>query len=393
MGFVLAAAATIPKSSSITIGSHVTTLRHKIGKFQKENCVMISSNPNLKNLCTVSRRGFTYQEYKRNYVVHAASDQSFEYEHQAQDLKSNSSSLKDALSILYHFSRPYAAFGLAMMSTSMSLLAVEKLSDLSLTFFTGWLQIMVATICKHIFNGGLNQLSDVEIDKINKPYLPLPSGKLSYTNGVFIVASSLILGLWFAWMIGSWPLFWTLSGSYVFSAAYSVDVPFLRWKKSPLLTAMNYVLDMAIIMPLGYFLHMQTHVLKRPTTFPRQLIFCTTIISIFAIVIALFKDIPDMEGDGKFGIRSLSLRLGQKRVFWICISLLQMVYGGTILAGLTSTFLWSRISISMGHAILASVLWYRAKSVDLTNNDAIQSFYMFIWKLLSAECFLMPLFR
>ncbi|OIW16404.1 hypothetical protein TanjilG_19120 [Lupinus angustifolius] len=326
MGFVLAAAATIPKSSSITIGSHVTTLRHKIGKFQKENCVMISSNPNLKNLCTVSRRGFTYQEYKRNYVVHAASDQSFEYEHQAQDLKSNSSSLKDALSILYHFSRPYAAFGLAMMSTSMSLLAVEKLSDLSLTFFTGWLQI-------------------------NKPYLPLPSGKLSYTNGVFIVASSLILGLWFAWMIGSWPLFWTLSGSYVFSAAYSVDVPFLRWKKSPLLTAMNYVLDMAIIMPLGYFLHMQTHVLKRPTTFPRQLIFCTTIISIFAIVIALFKDIPDMEGDGKFGIRSLSLRLGQKR--------------------------------SMGHAILASVLWYRAKSVDLTNNDAIQSFYMFIWKVIT----------
>ncbi|KAE9614733.1 putative naringenin 8-dimethylallyltransferase [Lupinus albus] len=52
-----------------------------------------------------------------------------------------------------------------MMSTSMSLLAVEKLSDLSLTFVTGWLQIMVATICKHIFNGGLNQLSDVEIDK------------------------------------------------------------------------------------------------------------------------------------------------------------------------------------------------------------------------------------
>ncbi|CAL0307349.1 unnamed protein product [Lupinus luteus] len=223
-----------------------------------------------------------------------------------------------------------------MMSTSMSLLAVEKFSDLSLPFFTGWLQI-------------------------NKPYLPLPSGKLSYRNGVIIVASSLILGLWFGWTIGSRPLFWTLLGSYVFSAAYSVDVPFLRWKKSPLLTALNYVLDMALIMPLGYFLHMQTHVLKRPTSFPKQLIFCTTIISVFAIVIALFKDIPDMEGDEKFGIKSLSLRLGQKR--------------------------------GMGHAILASVLWYRAKSVDLKNNDAIQSFYMFIWKLLSAECFLMPLFR
>ncbi|KAE9614732.1 putative naringenin 8-dimethylallyltransferase [Lupinus albus] len=227
--------------------------------------------------------------------------------------------------------------------------------------------------------------------KINKPYLPLPSGKLSYRNGVIIVASSLILGLWFAWMVGSWPLFWTLSGSYVFSAAYSLDVPFLRWKKSPVLTAMNYVLDMAVAMPLGYFLHMQTRVLKRPTTFPRQLIFCTTILSIFrfsySIVqgkyLSFFKDIPDMEGDGKFGIKSLSLRLGQKWVFWICISLLQMAYGVTILAGLSSPFLWGRISIGMGHAVLASILWYRAKSVDLKNNDAIQSFYMFIWKVIT----------
>ncbi|KAE9614734.1 putative naringenin 8-dimethylallyltransferase [Lupinus albus] len=112
MGFVLAATASIPKSSSIVTGSHVTTLRHKIGKFQKENCVMISSNPNLNDLCKVARIRFTYQEYKRKYVVHAASEQSFEYEPQARNLKSNSDSLKDVLNIFYHFSRPYAAFGL-----------------------------------------------------------------------------------------------------------------------------------------------------------------------------------------------------------------------------------------------------------------------------------------
>ncbi|KAK7277360.1 hypothetical protein RIF29_18511 [Crotalaria pallida] len=154
--------------------------------------------------------------------------------------------------------------------------------------------------------------------EINKSYLPLISGELSIKNGVIIVSSSLIM------------------------------LPFLRWKRYPVLTALNSVADLAIVKPLGYFLHMQ--------------------------------DIPDMEGDSKFGIQSLSLRLGQKQVFWICVSLLQMAYGVAILVGMTSPFLWSKVSMGLGHGILASLLWYHAKSVDMKSIDAFQSFYAFLWK-------------
>lgn len=42
--------------------------------------------------------------------------------------------------------------------------------------------------------------------------------------------------------------------------------------------------------------------------------------------------------------------------------------------------LFSLIQV-VGHTILASVLWNRAKSVDLKSKDAITSFYMFIWKV------------
>ncbi|KAK7315367.1 hypothetical protein VNO77_33911 [Canavalia gladiata] len=47
----------------------------------------------------------------------------------------------------------------------------------------------------------------------------------------------------------------------------------------------------------------------------------------------------------------------------------------------------------LGHAFLASVLWYHAKSVDLESNASTNSFYAFIWKLLSAEYFLLPFTR
>ncbi|XP_062082085.1 probable homogentisate phytyltransferase 1, chloroplastic [Humulus lupulus] len=82
----------------------------------------------------------------------------------------------------------------------------------------------------------------------------------------------------------------------------------------------------AVIVQLAFFLHMQTHVFKRPAAFSRPLIFATAFMSFFSVVIALFKDMPDIDGDRIYGIRSFTVRLGQKRVFWICISLLEISY-------------------------------------------------------------------
>nr|CAB3468624.1 unnamed protein product [Digitaria exilis] len=121
--------------------------------------------------------------------------------------------------------------------------------------------------------------------------------------------------------------------------------------------------------------------------------FATGFMTFFSVVIALFKDIPDIEGDRIFGIRSFSVRLGQKKVFWICVGLLEMAYSVAILMGATSTSLWSKTTTIAGHSVLAAILWSCARSVDLTSEVAITSFYMFIWKLFYAEYLLIPLVR
>jgi homogentisate phytyltransferase / homogentisate geranylgeranyltransferase len=46
-------------------------------------------------------------------------------------------------------------------------------------FLTSFLQDVFPTFLMNIFVVGLNQIFSVEIDRINKPYLPIPSGKLS----------------------------------------------------------------------------------------------------------------------------------------------------------------------------------------------------------------------
>ncbi|CAL0334898.1 unnamed protein product [Lupinus luteus] len=371
--------------------SYVPTLLHKTGKTQKENFAIISRH-NLDHHYKVIDEGSTCQKRENKYVAKAISSrQSFEYE--AKDPKSIWVTIKNTFDAFYRFSRPYAAIEGAMAVTSLSFLAVEKLSDLSPLFFIGLLKLLVASFFMNIFHCGFNQLCDIEIDKINKPYLPLASGEWSYTKSATVVASSLLLCLGLAWIEGSWPLFWGFSIGAILTAVYSVNLPLLRWKNSAFLAAINIFTNAGVVRPLGYYLHMQTCVLKRPISFPRPVIFCTAILSLYFLVVALSKDIPDTEGDEKFGVQSLSVSLGQKKVFSICISLLQIGYGATILAGATSPFLWSKLSTGLGHGLLALALWYRAKSVDIKCKDSFQSFYMFIWKLLSIEYFLIPLFR
>ncbi|KAK1324155.1 hypothetical protein QJS10_CPA02g01294 [Acorus calamus] len=57
------------------------------------------------------------------------------------------------------------------------------------------------------------------------------------------------------------------------------------------------------------------YTLGRPIVFTRSLISATAFMCFFSVVIALFKDIPDIEGDRKFGIQSFSVHIGQKRKF------------------------------------------------------------------------------
>ncbi|KAM7469200.1 hypothetical protein LguiA_007383 [Lonicera macranthoides] len=301
--------------------------------------------------------------------------------------------VQDALDAFYRFSRPHTVIGTALSIISVSLLAVENLSDFSPLFITGVLEAIVAALMMNIYIVGLNQLSDIDIDKVNKPYLPLASGEYSVTTGVMIVSSFAIMSFWLGWVVGSWPLFWALFISFVLGTAYSINIPLLRWKRFALVAAMCILAVRAVIVQIAFYLHMQTFVYGRPIAFSKPVIFATGFMSFFSVVIALFKDIPDIVGDKIYGIRSFTVRLGQERVFWICISLLEMAYIVAILVGASSSCLWSKCVTVVGHVALATLLWDRTKSIDFQSKTSLTTFYMFIWKLFYAEYLLIPFIR
>ncbi|RWW04037.1 hypothetical protein GW17_00032757 [Ensete ventricosum] len=52
------------------------------------------------------------------------------------------------------------------------------------------LQAVIAAVFMNIYIVGLNQVYDIEIDKVNKPNLPLASGEYSLRTGVAVILTS-----------------------------------------------------------------------------------------------------------------------------------------------------------------------------------------------------------
>ncbi|WOL05558.1 homogentisate geranylgeranyltransferase [Canna indica] len=273
---------------------------------------------------------------------------------------------------------------------SVSLLPVESGADISLGFFIGLLKALLAAVFMNVYVVGLNQLFDIEIDKVNKPSLPLASGEFSLETGAVIVAIFCIMSFTMGVQSRSPPLLSALLSSFFLGSAYSIKLPFLRWKQNAFLAASCILCVRAVVVQLAFFMHMQRYVLGRPVTLTKPVVFATAFMCFFSAVIALFKDIPDVEGDRHFGIKSLSVSLGQEKVFWLCIKLLSTAYAAAIMVGASSPNKYKGTLTMLGHGFLASILWIRAKSINIENKESVTAFYMFIWKLFYAEYFLIP---
>ncbi|KXZ45694.1 hypothetical protein GPECTOR_51g679 [Gonium pectorale] len=302
--------------------------------------------------------------------------------------------------------------GTALSVVSISLLALGGTSFGS-EAAVALAQALVSALLMNVSIVGINQLYDIEIDKVNKPYLPLASGALTPAQGLATVVvtalGSCLLGL----SSGSPALLATLLVSLGLGIIYSADLPFMRWKRSPVLAAGCILAVRAIIVQLGFYTHMRAAVATTAAgvgasaaagaplsglqaaaaALSPSVQFVIGFMLFFSVVIALFKDLPDVVGDRKAGVRTLSVRMGEGSVFRICVGLLTAAYAGAAVASLTlPAGAAARALLFAGHAALCGALLHRARSVDTRQKSHLTDYYMFVWKLFYAEYLLIPFF-
>lgn len=285
----------------------------------------------------------------------------------------------------WKFSRPHTIIG-----TSLSVLGLYLITLSAVGF--DWKSVgqllgtWVACLCGNVYIVGLNQLEDIEIDRINKPHLPLAAGEFSKAKAQLIVAITGVLALLLSWLMGPF-LLGMVGISLAIGTAYSL--PPIRLKRFPFWAALCIFSVRGAIVNLGLFLHF-SWVFQQTQWIPPVIWALTLFVLVFTFAIAIFKDIPDIEGDRHYHITTFTIQLGQQAVFNLARWVITVCYLGTAIAG----GLWlpsvNPVFLIITHLLALGLMWWRSLSVDLQDKSAIAQFYQFIWKLFFLEYLIFP---
>ncbi len=289
---------------------------------------------------------------------------------------------------LWKFSRPHTIIGTTLSVLALYAIAIDTthspISQISIVQLIGtW----IACLCGNIYIVGLNQLYDVEIDRVNKPDLPLASGKLSIEQGKWIVGITGIFAIGIAAFLGKW-LLGTVLLSLAIGSAYSL--PPIRFKQYPVLAAICILTVRGCIVNLGLFLHFNLLFAGVDLISPTIWVL-TLFILVFTIAIAIFKDVPDLEGDRQYQIQTFTMVVGKSNIFNLTRWAITIAYLGTIIAGISILSTVNIWFLLISHTILLGWLWWRSQDIDLEDKGSITDFYQFIWKLFFLEYAIFPI--
>lgn len=300
---------------------------------------------------------------------------------------------------IWKFSRPHTLLGTALCIPSLYLYAAPPhASWCSQKMLVSMLHALVCSGFINLFITGLNQLTDMEIDKVNKPTLPLVSGELSKEHALPILWTSLFCGFMLAFRSSSIYLQRVVSYSTLLGIIYSL--PPIRLKRFPLLASLCIIVVRGIIINMGFYGHALHTVYADSLLSSYSLahdLKCwlpTLYFSIFGLVIAIVKDIPDIQGDAMHKIHSLSVRFGATRMFTIGNNMILTLLKTTIMVVVlfTASSLTKLLVFWLGCMATAQVQ-QKARTVCLDSPPSIYSYYMLLWKVFYMSYLVLPFLR
>lgn len=311
--------------------------------------------------------------------------------------------------VLWRFTRPHTLIGSALAIPALHVLAAPSFqAALSLPTLISVVYATVPSLLMNLYITGLNQVTDVEIDKINKPNLPIAAGDLSRRDAIFIVLAALLASLWLG---VSQPALSTnglnvaLWGSGLLGTMYSL--PPFRLKRFPLLAAFCIVAVRGTIINAGFYAHAKvaafgsqySSVLHYLLT-DRTCMLSSLFFGVFGIVIALMKDVPDVKGDEVANVRTFSVRVGQVRIFNTMKRLLTVLFFSFGVGFLKEVFSAPSALIAACRGVVGVLsvmagfsVRKEAVVVDRKDSAQVYSYYMHLWKLFYLSYLVLPLAR
>ncbi|KAM6542525.1 hypothetical protein CsatB_006972 [Cannabis sativa] len=182
---------------------------------------------------------------------------------------------------------------------------------------------LVPILSFNFFAAIMNQIYDVDIDRINKPDLPLVSGEMSIETA------------------------WILSIIVALTGLIShVGLAFTSYSAT-------------------------TSALGLPFVWRPAFSFIIAFMTVMGMTIAFAKDISDIEGDAKYGVSTVATKLGARNMTFVVSGVLLLNYLVSISIGIIWPQVFKSNIMILSHAILAFCLIFQTRELALANYASV----------------------
>jgi len=310
---------------------------------------------------------------------------------------------------LWRFSRPHTVIGssisvfclfaYALLTINAEAPGVNGISSplLQAGDFYLFITTLIAALACNVFITGLNQITDIDIDRINKPHLPLASGEISSAEAKKWVALALVTALFISFYLSA---FYGLLISFISFLGWSYSAPPIRFKRYHIWAASAIALVRGPLVNIGIALHFLSSMggtgsvtnltlgetLALPFRFEVGvwMIPLTLFISAFSLGIAWFKDLPDTTGDSQHHVGTLAVKKGRHWAFGLGVSVVVLAYAFLIFWGIYFHF---GIPFAFYHLIALGLFATWVYRTDLKETLSLKRFYKLYWILFFLEYF------
>ena len=215
--------------------------------------------------------------------------------------------------LLLEFSRPFTlvapALGFASGAATAAGAAPRESWSLDLLLFPCIGLVMAAVL--NAASNALNQIYDLEIDRINKPKRALPSGRLSIHDAWTFTLIAYGVALALAWLVapgGRHECFWIVVVATIITVLYSA--PPFRTKRLGIWANVTIAIPRGVLLKVAGWSSVKTIVGLEPW-------YIGAIFGLFLLGASTTKDFADMEGDARGGCRTLPIIYGVRRAAWM----------------------------------------------------------------------------
>lgn len=167
------------------------------------------------------------------------------------------------------------------------------------------------------------------------------------------------------------------------------SVPPIQLKRVPLFAGSIIAIVRGFLLNFGVYYAVR-EALSIPFQWNPVVLFISLFMTVFASVIAVTKDLPDVEGDKKYNISTLASKFGVKSIALSSVLVLNAAYLTAITLPILKPQSFRASTMIGGHTVALLYLWRIYGELVPSEMGSIKKFYKSIWNLFYWEYVLYP---